>query len=394
MTTPTQRMATIAKQIAAGRYGYDQGATARWSGLDKAGRKLRTTGEFDCSSSTAAIVYLGGDPIDLSTNTWTGNLAGKLRKAGWDVMKFPGLAKVRKGDILLTPGRHVVFQISAKTCVSAEHDERAKSAGGKTGDQTGREIRLRPTYNRPGGWTYLCRRVAINTWALRALAAFRDGNTAEVNRILAIIDRRSPRNHGPAWRTFMATLTRHMAGISLAYTPTALAIPQTGHAFVVLGSKLKTNGSLDAKGVRRLRVALPALLANPASKVIVSGGKPYNGTTEAAAMRTWLAGQGIDPARILTEETSGSTVGNAKYSVPLAVKTGLTTLTLVSDASHLRRAGLLFLAAQLVIETATNKPCGITYTTPLAYPDNTKAEGPASTTTRTEIANEIAALIR
>jgi hypothetical protein len=385
-------MIKVARQIAAGRYGYDQGATARWSGLDKKARKLRTSGEFDCSSSTAAIVYLGGDPIDLTGTLWTGNLAAKLKAIGWDVLRDTGNDKVKAGDVRITPGHHTVFQVSTKQCISAEHDERGKSAGGATGDQNGREIRLRDTYDRPGGWTYLCRRVTVQTWTLRLLAAVRDNHTAEVSRILAILDKRAPHD-GPLWRAFIATLNRHLAGITLAYTPTAVQVPQAGHAFVVLGSRLKANGTLDGKGTRRLATVLPALLANPASKVIVSGGKPYNGVTEAEAMLGWLAAQGVAPARVLVEEQSGSTVGNAKYSVPLAVKHGLTTLTLVSDASHLRRAAQLFLAAQLLIETATNKPCGITYTTPLAYQDNTTAEGPASAATRTEIANEIAALI-
>lgn len=385
-------MVKVAGKIAAGNYGYDQGATARWSGLDKAGRQLRRSGEFDCSSSTATIVYVGGDPIDLATNTWTGNLALKLRAIGWDVIRFPGLSKVRKGDILLTPGHHVVFQISATKCVSAEHDERGASKGGRIGDQNGREIRVRNTYNRPGGWTYLCRRVTVATWTMRLLAAYRDNNTAEVTRILAILGKRAPHD-GPLWRTFIATLTKQLAGIELAYKPDGFTAPATGHAFVVLGSKLNTDGTLDSKGKRRAAIALSALERNPNSKVIVSGGKPYNGTTEAEALMLYLAASGIDPARIIPEEASGSTVGNAKYSVPLAVKNGLTSLTLVSDASHLRRAGLLFLAAQLAIETATNTPCGITYTIPIGYPDNAKAEGPASAATRTEIVNEIATLI-
>jgi hypothetical protein len=70
-------------------------------------------------------------------------------------------------------------------------------------------------------------------------------------------------------------------------------------------------------------------------------------------------------------------------------------VTLVSYESHLRRASILFLAAQLRIETAGvgAHPCGITYTTALAYPDKAIANTKASAATRTEIAAETAALL-
>jgi uncharacterized SAM-binding protein YcdF (DUF218 family) len=117
----------------------------------------------------------------------------------------------------------------------------------------------------------------------------------------------------------------------------------------------------------------------------------------ARAGRDWLVGAGVDPARILIEDRSASTIGNAKNSVPLLRKAGITSYTLVSDASHLRRASVLFGAAKLALETAVNRAMDLTPTTPLAFDDYApapvKPARPVDAATRATVAAEVKALV-
>ena len=112
-------------------------------------------------------------------------------------------------------------------------------------------------------------------------------------------------------------------------------------------------------------------------------------------MRDWLVARGITADRIIAEERANSTVGNARYSLPLLIKAGIKSATVVSYDSHVRRAMALFGAAQLSIETAGSgaHPTGIVWTVPLAFPDQQVAATKASAQTRATIAAEIAAVI-
>ena len=59
---------------------------------------------------------------------------------------------------------------------------------------------------------------------------------------------------------------------------------------------------------------------------------------------------------ILLETTSSSTVGNANNSMAiLANSPQYTAYTLISDASHIRRATILFNAAKVKIQERTGK---------------------------------------
>ena len=57
------------------------------------------------------------------------------------------------------------------------------------------------------------------------------------------------------------------------------------HVFVTLGLKLKKNGELQQKAIKRLQVTLKAFNSNKSSYIIVSGGNPEKKVTEAKAMK-------------------------------------------------------------------------------------------------------------
>lgn len=146
-------------------------------------------------------------------------------------------------------------------------------------------------------------------------------------------------------------------------------LPARGHVFVVLGSALKSSGAMSPKFERRLELAVKALKKYPKAKVLVSGGAARNGVTEAAAGRRWLLRKGLAEKRILVEQKSASTIGNAKYSMALLATTGTTSYSIISDSSHLRRASVLFEAAEVLVQEQTGRAWPIRRLANVAYPD-------------------------
>lgn len=128
-------------------------------------------------------------------------------------------------------------------------------------------------------------------------------------------------------------------------------------AIVVLGLGLNGDGSMAAELVQRLRSAVAAAELSPDSPIIVTGGNPQNGITEAEAMRRWLIDNGIETDRIHAESTANSTVQNAQRATALAAEIGAESIVLATTPSHLRRAMSDFeIAGADVIGAATTTP--------------------------------------
>lgn len=102
--------------------------------------------DYDCSSLVGAALYYAGFAV--SPYSWTGNLESQLRKAGFVDCKAPWKA----GDIHLNRGNHVCMSINESQIVEASINEKGTATGGKTGDQTGKEIHITNYYNYYLGW--------------------------------------------------------------------------------------------------------------------------------------------------------------------------------------------------------------------------------------------------
>lgn len=106
--------------------------------------------DYDCSSLVGhALNYAGFNVRKAST---TRDLYKQLKDAGFVeiAIKAPRL----RGDIFLTPGKHVVMCTSEAAIVHASINEKGTITGGKTGDQTGKEICTRSFYTPSYGWKY------------------------------------------------------------------------------------------------------------------------------------------------------------------------------------------------------------------------------------------------
>ncbi len=125
--------------------------------------------------------------------------------------------------------------------------------------------------------------------------------------------------------------------------PSQLA-PGTG--IVMLGYGLENNGAMRPLLVERLTKGLAVAQAYPSFPIIVTGGNPKAGRTEAGQMRDWLVANGVSPSRITVEDRAVSTQSNALNSVRLYSQAGITSgIVLVTSSDHTRRAVADFLVA-------------------------------------------------
>lgn len=115
---------------------------------------------------------------------------------------------------------------------------------------------------------------------------------------------------------------------------------------VILGFGLLDDGGLRPILTQRLHKGLDVAAAYPHMPVLVSGGNPRGGRTEAAAMRDWLVENGLPVERVHLEADSMSTVGNALNSAALIRSRDLGSgAVLVTSSDHLRRSVADFLTA-------------------------------------------------
>lgn len=137
-----------ARQIAADpRHGYDQ---ANRQGPD-----------YDCSSFVIAAFKQAGVPLK---STYTGNMKADFLQRGFTdvtqrVNRATGAGLIL-GDVLLNERNHAALYIGNGRIVQASINELGTTTGGKTGDQTGREIYERGYYNYP--WDCVLRYVGAS----------------------------------------------------------------------------------------------------------------------------------------------------------------------------------------------------------------------------------------
>ena len=139
MTAQEVRDAAVAwaQAIAADdSHGYDQGS--RWGP------------DYDCSSLVISAYKKAGVPL---TCTYTGNMKADMLAHGFaDVTGQANLATgagLQKGDVLLHEAHHTALFIGSGKILHAAGNEYGKATGGRTGDQTGKEIGTTGYFNFP-----------------------------------------------------------------------------------------------------------------------------------------------------------------------------------------------------------------------------------------------------
>lgn len=102
--------------------------------------------DYDCSSLVGTALHNAG--FNVSPTSTTRNLEVQLRKCGFVDCIKPWKA----GDIHLKVGYHVAMSINDLEIAHASINEKGTITGGKTGDQTGKEICIKNYEEYAGGW--------------------------------------------------------------------------------------------------------------------------------------------------------------------------------------------------------------------------------------------------
>ncbi|RIJ77480.1 hypothetical protein D1871_07075, partial [Nakamurella silvestris] len=233
--------------------------------------------------------------------------------------------------------------------------------------------------------------VGQDTLAARATYFQGQGMTADLQKILRAMEAQSPAD-GAIWRKVITFWDEANTSLKInAVVPAGL--PTSGHVFALLGFALAADGSMQPELVSRLQVAKAALDAYPTSRIVVSGGVAKNGWTEATRMRDWLLSNGIAASRIILENEATNTQTNASKSLELMYAAGdITSYTVISSASHIRRATVLYHGASLKVQKETGSATFIRPLANVAYLDNTTSEQPPSASENSLITSNVASL--
>lgn len=113
-------------------------------------------------------------------------------------------------------------------------------------------------------------------------------------------------------------------------------------AIIVLGSPADPDGNPSPLQLSRVNEAVREYERGVAPRLIVTGGTISRGWIEADVMARTAMAQGIPASAIFVENQSLNTIQNACYSVRIMKNHGWRSAEVVSTASQLPRAGLIF----------------------------------------------------
>lgn len=147
------------------------------------------------------------------------------------------------------------------------------------------------------------------------------------------------------WRAVDAALAMRMTG--------ALPAPAVGAtAIIVLGYALNPDGSMHPILLDRLEKALEAASAYPRATLIVTGGVPRRGKTEAVIMRRWLEAGGVAKSRMVEEGYARDVVENLLFSRQILDFLRIRNVVAVTSAIDVRRTA----AGLDILRRATGSP--------------------------------------
>jgi uncharacterized SAM-binding protein YcdF (DUF218 family) len=113
-------------------------------------------------------------------------------------------------------------------------------------------------------------------------------------------------------------------------------------AIIVLGTKADSDGNPSPAMQARITEAVREYEHGVAPRLIVTGGAAHNGFVEARVMARAAHAQGIPESAIYAESEAMDTIQNACYSARIMKAHGWHSAEVVSSASHLPRAAMIF----------------------------------------------------
>ena len=113
-------------------------------------------------------------------------------------------------------------------------------------------------------------------------------------------------------------------------------------AIIVLGTPADSDGNPSPELLARVTEGVHEYERGVASHLILSGAAAHNQFVEARVMAATAHAQGIPELAIFEEPQANDTIQNACYSVRIMKAHGWRSAEVVSSASHLHRAGIIF----------------------------------------------------
>ncbi|RAU20131.1 YdcF family protein [Paramagnetospirillum kuznetsovii] len=113
-------------------------------------------------------------------------------------------------------------------------------------------------------------------------------------------------------------------------------------AAIVLGAMILSDGSPSPALARRVARAVALARSGRVGHLLMTGGPVRHPKPESHVMRDMAVAAGIAPDRIVTEEASVNTIGNARLCRPIVAQRGWRRLLLVTDACHIPRSLYVF----------------------------------------------------
>jgi uncharacterized SAM-binding protein YcdF (DUF218 family) len=111
---------------------------------------------------------------------------------------------------------------------------------------------------------------------------------------------------------------------------------------IVLGSPADSDGNPTPEQLARVTEAVHEYELGVAPRLILTGGAAHNNYVEARVMARTAHAQGIPNSALYVEPQALDTIQNACYSARIMKTHGWRSAEVVSSASHLPRAGLIF----------------------------------------------------
>lgn len=133
-----------------------------------------------------------------------------------------------------------------------------------------------------------------------------------------------------------------MGAIARALAPTSNTKLTRFDAIIVLGSPADSDGNPSPTELARVAEGVREYERGVAPRIIFTGGAAHNRFVEAEVMARAAHAEGIPEEAIVEERRAMTTVENACYSVGIMKAHGWRSAEVVSSASHLPRAGLIF----------------------------------------------------
>lgn len=132
-----------------------------------------------------------------------------------------------------------------------------------------------------------------------------------------------------------AVLARQLA-------PTGNTTRDRFDAIIVLGAPADADGNPTPTQLARVTEAVREYERGVAPRLILSGGAAHNRFVEAEVMARTAEAQGIPASAIVVEPEARDTIENACFAERIMQARGWTSAEIVSSASQLPRAGLIF----------------------------------------------------